>query len=255
MNGRNLELDGVLLVDKARGVTSHDVIAKLRKIFAMRRIGHAGTLDPMATGLLIVLIGRSTKISRHMAELPKCYSGTMKLGIATDSHDSEGTVVSVREPGNITRHAIENLAESFLGDQYQIPPMFSAKKVNGSKLYRLARKGKVVERSPHFIRIDAFDVHALRGDEVDFSVRCSKGTYVRTLVNDFGERLGCGAHLNALRRTNIEKFSLENALTVDEIEKMSPEEVEKFIIAAADAVPPRIVESGLWSPGTAAVDG
>jgi tRNA pseudouridine55 synthase len=241
VNSIHSELDGVLLVDKERGVTSHGVIARLRKIFGVKRIGHAGTLDPMATGLLIILIGRSTKISQHLIGLPKCYSGTMKLGIATDSHDAEGTITGVREVSGIALDDIENLAKNFIGDQHQIPPMFSAKKVNGKRLYDLARKGKTVERNPQFIRIDAFEIHDLRGDEVDFSVHCSKGTYVRTLANDFGERLGCGAHLIALRRTQIENFSVDDALGIGEIETMSPAMVAKVLIPSAQAVPPRII--------------
>ena len=152
------DLDGVLLVDKPQWLTSHDVVAKLRKHLGMARIGHAGTLDPMATGLLLILIGRATKISQYLVGLSKCYRGTMKLGVATDSHDSEGKIVEVRGVEGVTIDALGALAKNFIGDQWQTPPMFSAKKVNGKKLCDLARKGRVVERDPQFIHIDVFDI-------------------------------------------------------------------------------------------------
>jgi tRNA pseudouridine55 synthase len=237
-------LDGVLLVNKPRGVMSHGVIAVLRKLLGIKKIGHAGTLDPMATGLLIILIGRATKISQYLIGLPKRYEGTMKFGISTNSHDADGAVTKIREIKNITLGNIKNIAMDFIGDQYQIPPMFSAKKVNGQKLYNLARKGRDVERSPQFIRVDAFEIGDLRGDEADFFIHCSKGTYVRTLVNDFGERLQCGAHLSRLCRTGVEDFSLEAALTLEEIMKMSPMEIARRLIPAYEAVPSRVVQTG-----------
>jgi tRNA pseudouridine55 synthase len=234
-------LDGVLLIDKPLGMTSHGVISVLRRILSVRKIGHAGTLDPMATGLLIVLIGRATKISQYLIGLPKCYDGTMKLGISTDSHDSDGKIREIREIKNIMLDHVKNIARDFIGDQYQMPPMFSAKKINGQKLYNLARKGKDVERNPQFIRIDSFEILALRPDEIDFSVRCSKGTYVRTLANDFGERLQCGAHLSRLRRTGIENFSIEMALSLGEIEQMPSADLAKRLIPPYEAIPSRIV--------------
>ncbi|MDR2737866.1 MAG: tRNA pseudouridine(55) synthase TruB [Puniceicoccales bacterium] len=234
-------LDGVLLINKPHAITSHGVVAALRRSLGIKKIGHAGTLDPMATGLLIVLVGRATKISQYLIGLPKCYDGTMKLGISTDSHDSDGVITKICEVGNITLDNVENTARGFLGDQYQMPPMFSAKKVNGRKLCDLARKGKDVERSPQFIRVDAFEIRDFRGDEIDFYVHCSKGTYVRTLANDFGERLQCGAHLSRLRRTEIENFSLEMAFPLDEIVEMPPMEVARRLIPSYAAVPSRVV--------------
>jgi tRNA pseudouridine55 synthase len=234
-------LDGVLLVNKPRGITSHDVIAKLRYLLGIKKIGHVGTLDPMATGLLIVLIGRTTKISQYLIDLSKSYEGTMKLGISTDSHDMEGRILENHDVEGISLEGLKNLAGEFLGDQYQVPPMFSAKKVNGQKLYKLARKGKTIDREPRFIHISTFEIADLRDDEVDFSVHCSKGTYVRTLVNDFGERLKCGAHLNRLCRTKIGDFSINDALTMEEISQTPIFELSKRLIPAYDVVPSQII--------------
>jgi tRNA pseudouridine55 synthase len=234
-------LDGVLLVDKPQWLTSHDVVARMRKHLGIARIGHAGTLDPMATGLLLILVGRATKISQYLVGLPKCYCGTMKLGVTTDSHDAEGEVMEVRGVENVTIDVLAALAKDFAGDQWQMPPMFSAKKINGKKLCDLARQGKTIERKPQFISVDAFDIVDLRGDEVDFFVRCSKGTYVRTLVNDFGDRLHCGAHLSMLCRTDVGDFSLDDALPVGEIEKMPIKAVRNRLIAAIEAIPSRIL--------------
>ncbi|MDR0692991.1 MAG: tRNA pseudouridine(55) synthase TruB [Puniceicoccales bacterium] len=239
MNTGNL--DGVLLVDKPRGITSHDVIAKLRHLLGIKKIGHVGTLDPMATGLLIILIGPTTKISQYLMDLPKGYEGTMKLGISTDSHDMEGKILANHEVEGISLEGLKNLAGEFLGDQYQMPPMFSAKKVNGQKLYKLARKGKTIDREPRFIHISAFEIDDLRDDEVDFFVHCSKGTYVRTLVNDFGERLKCGAHLSRLCRTTIGDFSINDALTMEEISQTPIFELSKRLIPAYDVVPSQVV--------------
>ncbi|MDR2628459.1 MAG: tRNA pseudouridine(55) synthase TruB [Puniceicoccales bacterium] len=239
MNTSNL--DGVLLVDKPRGITSHDVIAKLRHLLGTKKIGHAGTLDPMATGLLIILIGRTTKISQYLVDLSKGYEGTMKLGISTDSHDVEGKVLENHDVVGISMEGLKILANEFIGDQYQMPPMFSAKKVNGKKLYELARKGKIIDREPQFIHIGTFEIDNLRDDEVDFFVHCSKGTYVRTLVNDFGERLKCGAHLSRLCRTIVGNFSINDALTMEEISQIPIFELSKRLIPAYDVVPSQVV--------------
>ena len=228
MNDDNL--NGILLINKPKGITSHDVIDSIRKKFRIKKVGHAGTLDPMATGLLIVLIGKATKISPYMIEMSKTYEGTMKLGEITDSHDGEGTVIERRPLNDINPDVVKELAKKFLGDQYQIPPMFSAKKVNGQKLYKLARKGQVVDRKPQAIHIFSFDIIDIRSAEIDFSVTCSKGTYVRTLANDFGEKLECGAHLIRLCRTKIGNLSVENSLTMDEILNMRAEDLKKHIL-------------------------
>jgi tRNA pseudouridine55 synthase len=232
-------LNGVLLINKPSSMTSHRVVDNIRRILEIEKVGHTGTLDPMATGLLLILIGGATKISQDLIGLPKCYEGTMKLGVSTDSHDIDGEVTEIRNVGIITLDNIKSVASTFLGDQYQVPPMFSAKKIDGKKLYELARKGKEVERAPQPIRIDSFEIHGVRGDEVDFSISCSKGTYVRTLVNDFGQCLMCGAHLSRLRRTKIGNFSLSDASDLDEIWKLPIAEVAKRLIPMHEAVPPR----------------
>jgi tRNA pseudouridine55 synthase len=234
-------LDGVLLVDKPRGITSHDVIANLRHLLGIKKIGHVGTLDPMATGLLIILIGRTTKISQYLIDLSKGYKGTMKLGISTDSHDMEGRILENHAVEGVSLEGLKNLAGEFLGDQYQTPPMFSAKKVNGQKLYKLARKGKTIDREPRFIHVSTFEIDDLRDDEVDFFVHCSKGTYVRTLVNDFGERLKCGAHLSRLCRTTIGDFSINDALTIEEISQTPIFELSKRLIPAYDVIPSQVI--------------
>ena len=156
------DLSGILLINKPKGITSHDVIDSIRKRFRIKKVGHAGTLDPMATGLLIVLIGKATKISQHATELSKTYEGTMKLGEITDSHDAEGTVIERRTVNDINPNVVAELAKKFLGDQYQVPPMFSAKKINGQKLYKLARNGQVVARKPQVIHIFSFETEIWR---------------------------------------------------------------------------------------------
>ena len=228
------DLNGILLINKPKGLTSHDVIDLIRKKFRIKKVGHAGTLDPMATGLLIVLIGKATKISQHAIELSKTYEGTMRLGEITDSHDAEGTVIERRTVNDINPNVVAELAKKFLGDQYQVPPMFSAKKINGQKLYKLARNGQVVARKPQVIHIFSFDIVDIRNAEIDFSVTCSKGTYVRTLANDFGEKLGCGAHLIRLCRTKIGDLSVENSLTMDEILNMGAEDLKKHILCPGE---------------------
>jgi tRNA pseudouridine55 synthase len=195
----------------------------------------------MATGLLIILIGRTTKISQYLVDLSKGYEGTMKLGISTDSHDMEGKILENHDVEGISLEGLKILAGEFIGDQYQMPPMFSAKKVNGQKLYELARKGKTIDREPRFIHISAFEIDDLRDDEVDFFVHCSKGTYVRTLVNDFGERLKCGAHLSRLCRTTVGDFSIDDALTMEEISQTPIFELSKRLIPAYDVVPSQVV--------------
>ena len=225
-----MPLDGILLIDKSTGMTSHDVVAILRKILHIKKFGHSGTLDPLATGLLITLIGKGTKLSDSLIGLPKTYEGVIKLGMATDSYDAEGAVTSTAAVPPISNDTLDQLANDFIGEQYQVPPMFSAKKINGQKLYKLARAGKTVERPPQLINIYDFKITNFDGSEMTFFVHCSKGTYVRTLANDIGIKLGCGAHLKSLRRTTIGNFSVENALTLDSIRQLSYEEILNHVI-------------------------
>ena len=195
------ELDGILLVDKPVDHTSHDVVARLRGKLRTRRIGHAGTLDPMATGLLVILVGKSTRLSQYLMSVDKEYEGTVELGKITDSQDAEGRVMETRPVPPLTEEQLREAIRGFLGDQYQTPPMYSAIKIDGVPLYKMARKGEEVEREPRFIRVMSWEVTGFAPPRFDFRLRCTKGTYVRTLAHDLGQKLGCGAHLAALRRS------------------------------------------------------
>jgi tRNA pseudouridine55 synthase len=231
------ELCGVLLVDKPPDHTSHDVVARLRGKLQMKKIGHAGTLDPMATGLLIMLVGKATRISQYLISLDKEYTGTIEFGKVTDSQDAEGQVMETRPVPPMPRAEVEQAMRGFLGDQYQMPPMFSAIKIGGVPLYKKARKGEDVVREPRFIRVSAFDLTDFALPRIDFRLRCSKGTYVRTIAHDLGQKLGCGAHLAALRRTATDKFNVSQALTLDQIMSLSLPEIEQRLIPMHAAAP------------------
>ena len=231
------EMEGILLVDKPRDHTSHDVVARLRGKLKTRRIGHAGTLDPMATGLLIILVGKATRVSQYLISLDKEYEGTIELGKVTDSQDAEGEVMETRPVPPLTEGEVKAAIRTFLGDQYQTPPMYSAIKIDGVPLYKSARKGVEVEREPRFIRVMSWELTRFALPHLDFRLRCTKGTYVRTLAHDLGNKLGCGAHLSALRRTATDKFNISQALTLDQIQALSLSEIEKRLISVYDAVP------------------
>jgi len=233
--------EGILLVDKPQGITSHDVVSRLRRVFHIKKIGHAGTLDPMATGLLIMLIGKATKVSQYLMSMDKEYTGTVRLGQITDSQDADGEVLEERPVPDLSEAAVLKTIKTFLGDQYQTPPMYSAKKVGGQALYKLARKGKTVEREPRVIHISKFEMTRFAPPEIDFFVACSKGTYIRTIAHDFGEKLGCGGHLNALRRTGAGQFRIEKADTIEAIEAMSPSSLRRKLIPIRQAVPSHVL--------------
>ena len=237
MIGQAKELEGVLLVDKPTAHTSHDVVARLRRKLNMRRIGHAGTLDPMATGLLIMLIGKATRISQYLISLDKEYEGTITLGQTTDSQDADGEVMETRPVPPLTEAEVRTAMNSFLGDQYQMPPMYSAIKIGGVPLYKSARKGEDVVREPRFIRVMSFDLTRFALPQLDFRLHSSKGTYVRTIAHDLGQKLGCGAHLSALRRTATDRFNISQALTLDAIEALSIPEIERRLIPVYEAAP------------------
>jgi tRNA pseudouridine55 synthase len=235
------ELEGVLLVDKPSGMTSHDVVDRVRRVLRMKRIGHAGTLDPMATGLLIVLVGKATKLSQYLMSLDKEYEGTVRLGITTKTHDAEGDVAATRPVPALTEEQLKAAMAAFIGDQYQLPPMFSAKKQDGVPLYKLARKGREVEREPRFIRVSSFDLVRFGLPDFDIRLRCSKGTYVRTLAHDLGEKLGCGAHLSALRRTATDRFTVAQAVPLDTLETLDPAAVRQHLLSGHEAAPGNVV--------------
>jgi tRNA pseudouridine55 synthase len=229
------EIDGVLLVDKSQSMTSHDVVAITRRALNTKKVGHCGTLDPLATGLLIITIGRGTKIQDLLMSEDKEYIGTLKLGEETDSQDSDGQIIKSSPVPEFTREQIDAAFAKFHGDFYQTPPMVSAIKKDGVPLYKLARQGKVVEREPRFVHVYAHEILAIRPTEIDFRVVCSKGFYVRTYAHEIGTELGCGAHLKALRRTKSGRFSVEGAITVDEL-KVGPMEAVAQRVLSLPAV-------------------
>ncbi len=231
------ELDGVLLIDKPSAHTSHDVVARLRGILRMKRIGHAGTLDPMATGLLVMLVGKATRISQYLMSVDKEYTGTIRLGQSTNTQDAEGQVMETRPVPSLTEADVRAALNGFLGDQYQMPPMFSAIKIAGKALYKSARAGEEVEREPRFIRISQYDLLRWESPDIDFRVLCTKGTYVRTLAHDLGQKLGCGAHLSALRRIASGNLNVSRAVSLEQLQKMSTPEIEKILIPAYEAAP------------------
>jgi tRNA pseudouridine55 synthase len=237
MMGLQKEMEGVLLVDKPGKHTSHDVIARLRGKLRMRKIGHAGTLDPMATGLLIVLVGKATRVSQFIISLDKEYEGTIELGRTTNSQDADGETMETRPVPALTGEGVQAAMSGFLGDQYQTPPMFSAIKIGGVPLYKAARRGEEIEREPRFIRVMSWEMTRFASPHIEFRLRCTKGTYVRTLAHDLGTRLGCGAHLCALRRTATDRFNVAQALTMEQIEALSLPEIEKRLIPVSQAVP------------------
>lgn len=214
--------EGAVCIDKSEGITSHDVVWRLRKLYGTKQIGHTGTLDPMATGVLVVMIGRTVKASELLVCDSKIYTATVRLGITTDTEDTEGTVLS-RFYGELPRlERVREVAKAFVGDIEQIPPMYSALKVDGHKLVDLARRGIEVERKARRINISSLTVEPTeREDEFTLNVACSKGTYIRTLCADIGAKLGCGAAMSKLRRTQSGAFDIKDAVTLEEIEKMT----------------------------------
>jgi tRNA pseudouridine55 synthase len=225
------EIDGVLLVDKAGGMTSHDVVAQVRRRLEFKKVGHCGTLDPLATGLLIVVLGRGTKIQDLLMAEDKEYVGAMSLGVMTDSQDADGQVTETRPVLEYTPEQLESAFARYDGDFYQMPPMVSAIKKDGVALYKLARQGKTVEREPRFVHVFTHEIQAVRLPEIDFRVVCSKGFYVRTYAHDIGMDLGCGAHLKSLRRTKSGRFTLERAVTMDELNTASPQDIRAKVLS------------------------
>lgn len=222
--------DGILLVDKPSGPTSHDVVASIRSRFHFNKVGHGGTLDPQATGLLVILLGKGTKLSNRFAGSDKNYEGTMQFGVSTDSQDAQGNIIREAEFGHVTREQLEAEMKKLTGDIMQTPPMVSAVKINGVPLYKRARKGETVEREPKLIHIYEFKLVSFSLPHAAFFLRCSKGTYVRTMCSDIGDALGCGAHLEQLRRTRCGDFSVEDAVPADTILNMDMAGIAERVI-------------------------
>jgi len=229
--------DGILLVDKPTGWTSSDVVVKIRNHFKLSKVGHGGTLDPLATGLLVLLIGKGTKLSDRIMAGDKVYEGTIHLGITTSSQDADGEILEEKDASSITRENIEAvIRENFMGKIEQIPPMVSAIKKDGVALYKLARKGKEIEREPRRIEVFEFDVLDFKNPLVSFRVKSTKGTYVRTLAHDIGARLGIGGSLDALRRMQSGPLSIDNAFTMEQILECDRESLSEKIIHLHDMV-------------------
>jgi tRNA pseudouridine55 synthase len=222
--------DGVLLVDKAEGMTSHDVVALVRRRLEIKKVGHCGTLDPIATGLLLLTLGRGTKIQDLLMSEDKEYVGTLTLGVSTTTQDREGEIVEQRPVPELTADQIRAAFEKYRGDFYQMPPMVSAIKQGGVPLYKLARQGKVVEREPRLVHVYRQSIDGIALPDIDFTVLCSKGFYVRTYAHDIGETLGCGAHLKTLRRTKSGRFKVDGAITVDEIRNGPSQDILKRLL-------------------------
>lgn len=217
--------DGLLLVDKIAGPTSHDIVDAVRRQLRVAKVGHGGTLDPAATGLLILLLGRATRISQQVMSSDKTYEGTMEFGITTDSHDADGEVLDRRDASGVTRDRIEAEMRKWTGDVMQLPPMVSAVKKAGVPLYKMARKGREVEREPRLLHIFQFDLLEVQPPLARFRVHCSKGTYVRTLCHDIGQGLGCGASLRTLRRTRSGAFDVADAVRFEDLVDMERDQV------------------------------
>ena len=246
-------MDGVLIIDKPSGMTSHDVVARTRHILHERRVGHTGTLDPFATGVLVILLGKATRLAQFLSGLDKEYDAIIRLGYATDTGDRTGTPLPgpPPNPDQWTEQEIEAALQSLRGDIDQVPPMYSAKKVEGRKLYELARRGESVERKP--VRVSIYDFAAMRPDEgqlikdnldgtFDFPARvsCSSGTYVRTLAEDFGKRLYVGAHLAELRRTRVGDLEITQAITLDQLQLHFVEEALGSVVLPLNAALSRL---------------
>ena len=214
---RELAESGIILVDKPEDWTSHDVVNCIRSRFKIQKVGHCGTLDPIATGLLVIVCGRATRLSSRLTTQDKVYAGALTLGVETFTEDRAGEVTAEHDVSGVSEEAVRSVCASFVGTIEQVPPMVSAIKQGGKALYKLARKGQVVEREPRAVTIHSLDITAVELPQVFFRVHCSKGTYVRTLCADIGRALGCGAHMRDLRRMSSGSFSVADAVTMDQI--------------------------------------
>lgn len=220
---------GILLVDKPKEWTSHDVVNFIRVRFNVKKVGHCGTLDPAATGLLVMLVGQATKMSPRLSGQDKAYDSVLLLGTETDSQDMDGEVIAERSYDDVTEQTIRDTFAGFKGEQEQLPPMVSAKKVNGKKLYEIARQGKTIERETKTIIIHSLDIQDIDLPYVKFNVKCSKGAYIRTLCADIGAKIGCGGALYDLRRTESGAFNLADATTIDEIKTWTQDDLEAHL--------------------------
>jgi len=225
---------GILLIDKPEGPSSAQVVGRIKAISGAKKLGHLGTLDPFASGLLLVGINEGTKVADIFIGAPKSYRGVMVLGVATDSQDATGSVIKTRPVRPVDENELKELERKFTGELQQVPPMFSALKKDGVRLYKLARQGKEIPREPRAIKIESLRLGKPSEAEIEFEVTCSRGTYVRTLAADMGEALGCGAHLKTLRRTACGHLTLDNAVTLEELERLvEKKEIPLVLLSSA----------------------
>ncbi|HAS8324943.1 TPA: tRNA pseudouridine(55) synthase TruB [Vibrio vulnificus] len=239
-------IDGVILLDKPTGMSSNDALQKVKRLYFAEKAGHTGALDPLATGMLPICLGEATKFSQFLLDSDKRYRVIAKLGERTDTSDSDGDVVETR-PVNVTLETLEACIEKFRGESDQVPSMFSALKYQGKPLYEYARKGIEVPRESRKITVYEIILHRFEGDEVEMEVHCSKGTYIRTIVDDLGEMLGCGAHVTMLRRTGVAKYPYENMVTLEQLNELADN-------ANRDGIAPREVLDPLLMPMDTAVE-
>src|SRR5947208_3198652 len=223
-------LDGAILIDKPAGPTSHDVVDAIRRQFQIKKVGHCGTLDPNATGLLIIVLGRGTKLSEKLMADDKVYEGAIKFGESTNSYDADGDLLASLPVPPLTLDQLNEAAAQFVGDLMQTPPMVSAVKIGGVPLYKLARKGMEVEREPRLVHIYNFRFSAYAEPIAHFRLACTKGTYVRSIAHDLGQKLGCGAHLATLRRVASGKFEVAQSIPLAEVLKLSSRELETRVM-------------------------
>ncbi|MCM8770754.1 MAG: tRNA pseudouridine(55) synthase TruB [Candidatus Omnitrophica bacterium] len=212
-------MDGILIINKPQGLTSHDVVDFVRKSLKTRRVGHAGTLDPLATGVLIILVGRATRLFNKFSNLDKEYIATITLGKITTTGDSQGRIIDTRDFSHVSEEMIREVLNSFIGEQEQVPPMFSAIKYRGKKLYQFARQGIEIPRLARRVIIKELRLLSFNPPEIKIYLACSKGTYVRKLAEDIGERLGCGGYISHIERIGVGEFNIKEAIGIDEIDE------------------------------------
>ena len=227
-------MDGIFVINKGEGMTSHDVVARVRPLARQKRVGHAGTLDPAATGVLPILLGQATRVAEYLSESGKAYRAVVRFGVETNTYDREGEVTREAPVDGVTRERIEATLPDFLGEQEQLPPIYSAIKRDGRPLYALARAGEAVVVEPRSVRIDALRIIAWESPDLTLDVECGKGTYIRSLAHDLGQRLGPGAHLAALTRTRSGPFTLDQAITLEELERTLAADTWRDHFFAAD---------------------
>lgn len=248
MSGAESSVDGVLPIDKPAGPTSHDMVALARRALATRRIGHTGTLDPFASGLLLLCVGRATRIAEYLSGMDKRYTAIVRLGVSTDTEDATGGILSEHDATGITRSDVESALRAQRGEILQTPPAYSAKKVDGVRSYRLAREGRAVELEPVSVTIHHLEITQVETPHVHLDVICSSGTYIRAIARDLGAALGVGAHLTALRRTAVGSYSVDDAISADDLDAISAARRARGSVAGvadapSDTPPPALIST------------